>query len=102
MSSRTEDDFIEWLGGASFYTCYARYGQLGGHGFVVASDYDYNEWLEKEVFNLNGGDIEALEAADLIQELDCWYVNDPNPATAMTLIVDKMRKYYFKAFNGNP
>jgi len=85
--------FEDWISGASIYIGYARYGQLGGHGFVVASTYDESEDLREAVENLDGGDIEALDAADKIKRMDCWYANDPDPAVAMQRLMGQMREF---------
>lgn len=86
--------FTEWLTGAAFYVGYARYGQLGGHGFVVACTYDHDEKLRAAVEDLDAGDDDALRAAEVIAAMGCWYANDPNPALAMMKVVDKMRDYH--------
>lgn len=59
--------FLEWISGASIYIGYARYGQLGGHGFVVATKYDESESLEHAVQDLSAGDNEALDAGRFIE-----------------------------------
>jgi hypothetical protein len=85
--------FEDWISQASIYIGRARYGQLGGHGFVVASCYDESEELREAIENLDGGDNEALVAADKIERLDCWYANDPDPAVAMQRLMGKLREF---------
>jgi hypothetical protein len=88
--------FLDWVSGAAIYIGYARYGQLGGHGFVVASNYeDLGGELQRAVEDLDAGDIEALAAADRIAVMkDCWYANDPDPLVAMAKLMDKMREVH--------
>ena len=90
--------FLDWLEGAAIYIGYARYGQLGGHGFVIASNYDDAAGkLERAVNDLDAGDNEALEAAEVIRNMPgCWYANDPDPIVAMANLMDKMREYHRK------
>ena len=90
------NDFLEWLSGAAIYIGYARYGQLGGHGFVAASNYDDASGdLQTAVENLDAGDIDALEAAARIEAMkNCWYANDPDPVVAMAKLMDKMREHH--------
>lgn len=98
--SRIEKDFIEWLSGASFEVGYARYGQLGGHGFVAATAYDFSDTLRGYIHDLDGGDIDALYAADYIEsKSDCWHSNDPHPVVAMNMLVNQLREYYYKDLN---
>lgn len=85
--------FDEWISGASIYIGRARYGQLGGYGFVVASKYEESEELRNAVEDLDGGDFEALEAEKRIEKMDCWYANHPDPAVAMQLLMGKMREF---------
>lgn len=93
------NDFLTWLEGAAIYIGYARYGQLGGHGFVVASNYDdASGALQNAVDELGAGDHEALQAAERIEQMTkaggCWYANDPDPAVAMAMLMGKMREYH--------
>ena len=98
---KTEQDFLDWLEGASIYIGYARYGQLGGHGFVIASAYSDEDQLREDIEDLDGGDCDALEAADRISERkDIWLANNRDPAKAMQKLTDAMREYYFKNLNG--
>ena len=92
---KQENDFLEWLSGADIYVGYCRYGHLGGHGFVVVSNYDGNDELAELVLELNAGDIEAGYAEKYIKEKAKWIFKSQNPATAMADLVDAMRKYYF-------
>lgn len=95
MSSKKSGyaSFEDWVSGASIYIGYARYGQLGGHGFVVASRYDDSGELRAAVDDLDGGDIEALQAAEKIAAMDCLYANHPDPAVAMQLLMAKLREF---------
>lgn len=87
--------FLDWVAGASIYVGYARYGQLGGHGFVVASSYDSNDDLRDAVEDLDAGDIDALASEKRIAEMrGCWYANDPDPLVAMAKLMDKMREFH--------
>ena len=92
------NNFLTWLSGASIYIGYARYGQLGGHGFVFASGYDDSDALADAVDDLDAGDNEALQAADAIEERAkagrCWYANDPDPVVAMARLMDQMREHH--------
>ena len=85
--------FEDWISNASIYIGYARYGQLGGHGFVVATCYGESGELEKAVYDLDAGDNEALAAGHIIEEMDCWYANDPDPAVAMQKFMAQMREF---------
>ncbi len=59
MGTRTENDFLEWLSGASIYIGYARYGHLGGHGFVCATIV-----IQQRVFFINSmGQIASMGQA---------------------------------------
>jgi hypothetical protein len=99
MSQRTENDFIDWLSCASIYIGYARYGQLGGHGFVCVGDYDGSDEIATKVDDLNGGDIEALDAGDWLARRNVWIGNDPDPSKAMAMMVEQARRYYFDVLN---
>lgn len=100
MGTRTEQDFIEWISGASIYIGYARYGQFGGHGFVCASKYDESEKLRGLVECLDGGDDEALNAEGAIAKMDgVWIGNDPDPAKSMQKMLNKAKKFYFYELN---
>lgn len=92
------NNFLEWLSGAAIFIGYARYGQLGGHGFVVASNYDdATGELQAAVADLGAGDNEALDAADRIGRMaSCLYANDPDPVVAMAKLMDKMRELHRK------
>jgi hypothetical protein len=97
---RTEADFIEWLSGASIYVGYARYGQLGGHGFVCVGTYDWSDDIARWTDDLNGGDIEALDAADRLASQDgVWLGNDPDPSRAMAKMMERARRFYFDVLN---
>lgn len=85
--------FEDWISSAAIYIGYARYGQLGGHGFVVATKYDADEELARLVEELDAGDNEALSAAKKIEAMDCWYANHPDPAIAMQLLMGKLREF---------
>ena len=91
----TEDDFLDWLECAAIHINYCRYGQLGGHGFACISAYDWTEELEELVADLDGGDLEALDAAEKIESMRCWIGKDRDPAKAMQNLLDKMRAHYF-------
>lgn len=84
--------FEEWVSQASIYIGYARYGQLGGHGFVVATAYDNCEDLRQAVEDLDAGDHEALRAGERIMAMDCLYASSPDPAIAMQLLMGKLRE----------
>lgn len=88
------------LSGAAIYVGYARYGQLGGHGFVCTSSYDDTEDLHNWTEDLDAGDDDALRAADKIKESGAWYGNDPDPTKAMQKMIAKMERYYFHELNG--
>ena len=88
--------FEDWICSATIYVGYSRYGRLGGHGFVIATCYDESEVLEKAIHNLDAGDSgedNALDAATIVEEMDCWYANDPDPAVAMQKLMGKMREF---------
>ncbi len=88
--------FEDWISNASIYVGYSRYGRLGGHGFVIASYYTESEELEKAVDNLDAGDSgkdNALDAAKIVENMDCWYANDPDPAVAMQKLMGQMREF---------
>ena len=99
METRTEEEFLNWISGASIYIGYARYGQLGGHGFVCVGDYGEDEILRSWVDDLNGGDHEALSAAQNITKMNCWLGNDRDPAKAMQKMLDMARQYYYYELN---
>lgn len=96
---KTTHDFIEWLSGAAIYIGYARYAQLGGHGFVCVSKYDEADDLQRWTEDLDAGDDDALRAADSIIESGAWIANDPDPAVAMAKLVSMMEHYYFHELN---
>ena len=97
LTNDSEDDiFLEWLAGADIYTGYCRYGQINGHGFLCASSYDENEDLETAVDNLDGGDLEALDAGKYIEDSDYWYSSNKCPSKAMADLVRQMRNYYYE------
>ena len=109
-TQRTEADFIEWLSGATFEIGYARYGQLGGHGFVVATAYEYEQNLHARVDDLDGRDNDALYAEKYIldkshfeerSQKHVWYANDPNPMVAMRKLLEQLKEYYFQVLNGD-
>lgn len=85
--------FEEWISGAKIYIGYARYAQLGGHGFVAASCYDESKQLQDAIDDLTGGDNEAIAAAEIIEKMDCFYANHPDPAVAVQLLMGKMREF---------
>ena len=85
--------FEDWISQARIYIGWARYGKPGGHGFVVATCYEPSEELEEAIDELDAGDNEASKAAEIIEEMDCWYANDPDPALAMQKLMGKMREY---------
>lgn len=95
---KAENDFLEWISSICIYTGYCRYGQFGG-GFLCATQYDDCERLEKDVSELDAGDIEALQAADDIAASGAWYGTDKNPAAAMEKMLVKLRDYYFNEIN---
>lgn len=101
MGERTEADFLNWLGGSYFYVGYARYGQMpGGHGFVCATAYDQDEQLAAYVADLDGGDNEAIDAAERIRAREgIWWANDRDPSKAMHKLVGQLRQYYFGDLN---
>lgn len=103
MPKRTEADFLDWFSGADIYVGYARYGQLGGHGWVCVSNYDGSDELAVLVDNLDGGDIEALDAAKAIRSRfpGAWLGNSPDPAEAMRKMLDLARRYYFETLNAS-
>ncbi len=91
--------FYDWLGGVSFFCNYSRYGLLGGHGFVVASSYDYRiEDLSAAVDDLDAGDNDAFDARDIIQAMvdngNAYIANHTDPTEAMRLVVDQWRELY--------
>lgn len=91
----TDDEkFLEWLCGATIYIEYNRYGYIWGHGFVCASKYVDDGQLREAVADLACGDMEANDAACVIEKSGAWIGVDPNPAKAMALLVDKMREYW--------
>lgn len=96
---RTESDFIGWLSGASIYIGYARYAQFG-HSFVCTSQYDHDDELQAWTEDLDGGDNDAISAANAIRHCGCWIGANPNPAVAMTALVGSMRRYYFDVLSG--
>lgn len=96
---RTEEDFLEWLGGSSIYIGYARYAQFGPHGFVCVSRYEEDEMLQNATSDLDAGDQDAIDAAELIRKSGCWWACDSNPAVAMSELVEQIRRYYFDELN---
>lgn len=105
---RTENDFLDWLCGASIYIGYARYAQFGDWEFVIASLYDESDKLKEYIYDLDGGDSgerNALEAAEqinlMLDDKNCWMAHDKNPAMAMHDLINQIRKYYFEVLNKN-
>jgi hypothetical protein len=84
--------FEDWIAGATIYIGRARYG-WPGVGFVAASCYDKSEQLREAVENLAGDDQEASDAADVIEQMNCFYACDPDPAIAMQKLMGKMRDF---------
>ena len=99
MGTRTEAEFFEWLSGAEISINYCRYGQLGGHGFLCATSYDDGGETAALVDELDGGDIDALEAAEKLEKNGCWYGNDIDPSKAMEKMLEQIRQYYFYELN---
>jgi hypothetical protein len=94
-------NFLNWVSAAVFYIGYCRYGQINGHGFLVATMYEENEFLRDAVDDLSGGDIEAIQAAICIEEdlSKCFYATDEDPAKAMEKLMITLKRYY-KKMNG--
>ena len=93
-----EATFEDWIRSASIYVGYARYGQLGGRGFVIVACYNEPEEtkiaLEKAVHELDiESAYEGIAAGRVIRKADCWYANDPDPSIAMQKLMGKMRKF---------
>lgn len=96
MIKRNYSNFLDWLSCAEIYIAHNRYGTFWGHGFLCASDYDYNEELESSIGNLDGEDIEALEAAKTIMINAEWVACDRCPSEAMRMLTEKMYCYWEK------
>lgn len=101
MQERTVGDFQDWLSGGQFYIGYNRYGYEHGHGFLVVFDYAENDSLEGAVSELSAGDNDAIDAMDYIIENAEWFECDPDPATAMQCVINKVSHYYYKILNGD-
>jgi len=97
-----EDDFTNWLAGASIYIGYDRYGLLGVQGFVCATVYDESEELREAVDNLNAGDQDALSASNYIKATGTLVGSSKVPAIAMMKMESAARLYYNHALNGEP
>lgn len=89
-----ENEFLDWLTGAKFYIGYDRYARFGDHGFLIATKYNESDELEDLVDDLGGGDNMAIQAADKINDMNCWIVSDRDPRKAMNKIVDQLKEYY--------
>jgi hypothetical protein len=102
MSMKTEKDFLEWLYGASFYHGTTRYGQFPGYHIFVTR-YDSDDELRQLVDDLEGGDVEALDAGYKLAEMqkigEIWLAYNDNPAVAMIHLVAQIRGYYFNILN---
>ena len=100
---KTENHFLHWLYGASFYHGTTRYGQFSGC-HVFATSYDPDDDLRALLDNLEGGDEVALDAgrklSDLQKHNNIWMAWNDNPTVAMMLLVDQLRVYYFAVLNG--
>ena len=99
---RTEKDFLDWLYGATFYHGTCRYGQFPGY-HVFATAYDYDEELRDLLDDLEGGDYEAIRAAEILVEMqesnEIWLATDDNPGLAMMNLTKQLRTFYFNKLN---
>jgi hypothetical protein len=99
---KTEKEFTDWLYMFKFFHGTCRYHQFpGAHVFVAVPVFD--EELRELVDDLEGGDHEALRAAEELQRLhdsdEIIMAYSDYPHVAVEEIYKKLRKYYFDVLN---
>jgi hypothetical protein len=97
-------DFFDWLYGCKIYHGTTRYGQFNGH-HVFATNYGEDDSLRDLLDDLEAGDIEALDAAqklnDLVNKEEIWMTYNDDPRIAMKELIDKIEYFYFNVLNKN-
>ncbi len=95
-----DKDFLEWFENASIYVGFDRHASFGGWGYVVAAIHHENAQLQQYVHDLDGDDIEALEASEEIKRMPgVWIGHDKDPVEAMQRMVSRAMEAHFYELN---